>query len=99
MGGGWGVPGGNHIAWPSFEPHPHPSPPLEGEGARAPSPGLTIVSPAADDAAWRRALDGYAPAVFVADPLGNVMMRYDEPIDARHVLRDMERLLKYSWVR
>ena len=79
--------------------HPHPSPPLEGEGARAPSSGLTIIPPAADDAAWRRALDSYTAAVFVADPLGNVMMRYDEPIDARHVLRDMERLLKYSWGR
>ena len=41
----------------------------------------------------------HLPAVFIADPLGNVMMRYDEPIDARSVLRDMERLLKYSWVR
>ena len=80
-------------------PHPHPSPPLEGEGARAPSPGLMIISPAADETAWRRALDDLAPAVFIADPLGNVMMRYDEPIDARSVLRDMERLLKYSWVR
>ena len=58
-----------------------------------------IISPAADETAWRRALDDLAPAVFIADPLGNVMMRYDEPIDARHVLRDMERLLKYSWVR
>ena len=78
---------------------PHPNPPLEGEGARAPSPGLMIISPAADETAWRRALDDLAPAVFIADPLGNVMMRYDEPIDARSVLRDMERLLKYSWVR
>lgn len=63
-------------------------------------PALTIVSPTAEDeAAWRQALDDFAPAVFVADPLGNVMMRYGEPIDARSVLRDMERLLKYSWVR
>ncbi|MFT3962159.1 hypothetical protein [Propionivibrio sp.] len=98
QGGGREGDGADAIA-DGLVPHPHPSPPLEGEGARAPFSGLTIVSPAADDAAWRRALDGYAPAVFVADPLGNVMMRYDEPIDARHVLRDMERLLKYSWVR
>ncbi len=61
---------------------------------------LTILSPAAEDeATWRQALDDYAPAVFVADPLGNVMMRYGEPITPRSVLRDMERLLKYSWVR
>ncbi len=64
-----------------------------------PQPGLTITSPAADEAKWRRALDDFAPSVFVADPFGNVMMRYGEPIDARGVLRDMERLLKYSWVR
>lgn len=64
-----------------------------------PPQGLTVVSPAADEVAWRRALDDFAPAVFVADPFGNVMMRYGEPIDARSVLRDMERLLKYSWVR
>lgn len=61
--------------------------------------GLMIISPAADELAWRRALDDFAPAVFVSDPFGNVMMRYAEPIDARSVLRDMERLLKYSWVR
>ncbi len=61
---------------------------------------LTVVSPAAEnEAAWRQALDDFAPAVFVADPLGNVMMRYGEPIDARSILRDMERLLKYSWIR
>ena len=60
---------------------------------------LKVISPTADEVAWRRALDDFAPAVFVADPFGNVMMRYGEPIDARSVLRDMERLLKYSWVR
>lgn len=61
---------------------------------------LTVISPATEDeAAWRQALDDYTSAVFVADPLGNVMMRYGEPIDARSILRDMERLLKYSWIR
>jgi len=61
---------------------------------------LTIISPATEDeAAWRRVLDDYAPAVFIADPLGNLMMRYSEPIVPRSILRDMERLLKYSWVR
>jgi len=61
---------------------------------------LTVVSPATEaETAWRQALDDFAPAVFVADPLGNVMMRYGEPIDARSILRDMERLLKYSWIR
>lgn len=64
-----------------------------------PPQGWTVISPATDEAAWSRALDDFASAVFVADPFGNVMMRYGEPVDARHVLRDMERLLKYSWVR
>ena len=64
-----------------------------------PAQGLTIISPTADEAAWSLALDDFAPAAFVSDPFGNVMMRYGEPIDARSVLRDMERLLKYSWVR
>ena len=64
-----------------------------------PAQGLTIISPTVDEAAWRYALDDFASAAFVADPFGNVMMRYGEPIDARSVLRDMERLLKYSWVR
>ena len=64
-----------------------------------PPQAWTVISPATDEAAWSRALDDFAPAVFVADPFGNVMMRYGEPIDARSVLRDMERLLKYSWVR
>lgn len=78
----------------------HSGPPLEGDEDRQMRfRGLTIISPDSDEAAWRQALDDFAPAVFVADPLGNVMMRYGEPIDARKVLRDMERLLKYSWVR
>lgn len=67
-----------------------PIPPLQG---------VTVISPSADETAWRSALDDFAPAAFVADPFGNVVMRYGQPIDARHVLRDMERLLKYSWVR
>lgn len=39
-----------------------------------------------------------APAahVWVVDPLGNVMMRYPENPDARRMVKDFERLLKYS---
>lgn len=48
---------------------------------------------------WSRTLESSGAAVFVVDPLGNVMMRYADPKDLRGVLRDLERLLKYSWIR
>ena len=34
----------------------------------------------------------------IADPLGNVIMRYDEAAEMRGVHKDLERLLKYSWI-
>jgi len=34
----------------------------------------------------------------VIDPLGNVMMRYTDKPDMAGMLKDLERLLKYSWV-
>ncbi len=48
---------------------------------------------------WRSLLGDSGQKIFIVDPLGNVMMRYAEPIDMRGVLKDLERLLKYSWVR
>lgn len=47
---------------------------------------------------WHRALDDTGAAIYIVDPLGNVMMRYTEPTDMRGVLKDLERLLKYSWI-
>ena len=38
--------------------------------------------------------DGY----YLVDPLGNLMMRYDTNADIKGILKDLERLLKYSWV-
>ncbi len=48
---------------------------------------------------WHKALESQGDAVFVIDPLGNVMMRYTDANDSRGLLKDMERLLKYSWIR
>ncbi len=50
---------------------------------------------------WLAALPGLAPgAIYLVDPLGNVMMRFDERTDAiaatRALTKDLQRLLKYS---
>lgn len=60
--------------------------------------GLRLVRA---DAAWLAALGGAAAGqVFLADPLGNVMMRFDDDTDttrtARGLTKDLQRLLKYS---
>jgi hypothetical protein len=50
------------------------------------------------ETAWSSALEGSGQAVFLADPLGNLILRYDVPTDMRGMLKDLERLLKYSWI-
>lgn len=64
-------------------------------------PGLLVarVQTNAAGESWHGALNGRGQKVFIVDPLGNVMMRYDDPTDMRGVLKDLERLLKYSWIR
>ena len=64
-------------------------------------PGLVLATVSADAATsgWNRVLGGTGREIYVVDPLGKVMMRYSDPIDMRGVLRDLERLLKYSWIR
>ena len=64
-------------------------------------PGLLVAVVQANVAAeaWHGALNGRGQDVFIVDPLGNVMMRYADPSDMRGVLKDLERLLKYSWIR
>ena len=37
--------------------------------------------------------------IFIVDPMGNAMMRYPDTANMRGVLKDLERLLKYSWIR
>jgi len=59
--------------------------------------GVTPNDPAGQ--AWQRALEGSGQTVYIVDPLGKVMMRYAEPGEMRGVLKDLERLLKYSWIR
>lgn len=63
-------------------------------------PDLLIAAPDADPqgAAWRSAIDGTNHRFYVIDPLGNVMMRYTDKADMPGMLKDLERLLKYSWV-
>lgn len=64
-------------------------------------PGLLVATVQTNIAgeAWIGALNGSGQEVFIVDPLGNVMMRYADPTDMRGVLKDLERLLKYSWIR
>lgn len=64
-------------------------------------PDLVVASIALNSAAasWERALAGDGPSIYLVDPMSNVMMRYADPVDMRGVLKDLERLLKYSWIR
>lgn len=53
------------------------------------------------DSAWLARLPGaQAGTIFLVDPLGNVMMRFDDQPDAvaeaRELIKDLQRLLKYS---
>ncbi|MBS1226987.1 MAG: hypothetical protein H6R17_264 [Proteobacteria bacterium] len=45
------------------------------------------------------AFDGRAAGLYVADPQARLILRYGDPTDMRGVLKDLERLLKYSWLR
>ena len=63
-------------------------------------PGLVIAAAGGrEETVWNQTLDGFKPAVFVVDPFGNLMMRYTDLADMRGILKDVERLLKHSWVR
>jgi len=66
------------------------------------APDLLVASLEADTGsawAWASAFDAFAAGVYVVDPLANVMLRYQPATDPRGVLKDLERLLKYSWLR
>lgn len=63
-------------------------------------PGLWVARTA--DAAWTGALppagagaatDAY---IYLIDPLGNLVLRYDETFNPKGILKDLGRLLKYS---
>lgn len=66
---------------------------------RFPDMVIATAKASAEANAWQSVLGKSGQEIFIADPLGNVMMRYADPIDMRGVLKDLERLLKYSWVR
>lgn len=63
-------------------------------------PDLVFVAPAAgsDGDAWRDTFLHAEQHFYVIDPLGNVMMRYPAMPDMQGMRKDLERLLKYSWV-
>ena len=62
-------------------------------------PDLVVASVPSNSTAWDSTLDDRATRLYVVDPLANVMLRYADPSDMRGVLKDLERLLKYSWLR
>lgn len=68
-----------------------------GSPAPAALPPETLVY-SAPDQAWRDVFRPSDRAVFLVDPFGNVVMRYAIPLDSTGVLRDIERLMKYSWI-
>jgi hypothetical protein len=74
-------------------------PPPADLQSRFPGVVLGRISSGASGEAWASLLAGKGQTLYVVDPLGNVMMRYTDPGDMRGVLKDLERLLKYSWIR
>lgn len=71
------------------------------DALRAAFPDLLVARAdgTAEASAWRHALAGNEDALYLVDPFGHVMMRYADPPDLRGALKDLERLLKYTWVR
>lgn len=51
-----------------------------------------------DGEIWRRSFGDAKHRFYVIDPLGNLIMRYPENLDMQGMRKDLERLLKYSWV-
>jgi cytochrome oxidase Cu insertion factor (SCO1/SenC/PrrC family) len=49
------------------------------------------------DATWRARFEpAGTPRVWLVDPQGNVMMRYPDALEAKGMVKDLARLLKYS---
>jgi hypothetical protein len=64
-------------------------------------PGLVVLD--ASGSAARQLLDQFPRAdrsamIFVVDPLGNLMMRYDSRRDPKGLLQDLQRLLRLSHI-
>ena len=65
--------------------------------------GLETLRPADETArAWLdqfpRDTSGKTPYIFVVDPLGNLMMRFDSTQNPKGLLQDLEKLLKLSHI-
>ncbi len=69
------------------------------ELARA-DPQLVAVSGEAEELERLRAqlADGREPRVYLADPMGNLVLRFDPAADPAGLRKDLGHLLKHSWV-
>ena len=68
-------------------------------------PDLLVAAPAPGDEGegWRDAFSPVpagtlTPGLYIADPAGNLMMHYPESFSSEGLFRDLERLLRYSWL-
>jgi cytochrome oxidase Cu insertion factor (SCO1/SenC/PrrC family) len=64
-------------------------------------PGLAVLDasgPAASQLVLAFPADGASLSVFVVDPLGNLMMRYDARENPRGLLQDLQKLLRLSHI-
>jgi hypothetical protein len=62
-------------------------------------PGLIVWRP--DDAAFAARFflqDTAARPIFLIDPLGNLMMRFPDPVDPKRMMKDLNLLLKASMI-
>lgn len=59
-------------------------------------PDLLVAQPDGPD--WAALLPAAGHQLFIADPQGNVILRYPADAHAQGVRQDLERLLKYSWI-
>lgn len=60
-------------------------------------PDLVVAT--SNDPAWRALLPATGgPRLQVVDPGRRLVLRYPQPFDPRSALRDVERLLRYSWI-
>lgn len=63
---------------------------------RASYPDLVIAAPGSPG--WQALLADPGARLVVIDPSGRTVLRYREPLDAKGALKDVERLLRYSWL-
>ena len=80
-------------------PTPAETPNLASIAQRFPQLILAVAPDSEAGRQWQTIFAGNGERIFVVDPMGNVMLRYANAANMRGVLKDMERLLKYSWVR